>query len=67
MTLEADGVVVPFREIELAAEVAGRIVERDERCRAGNFVTQGTLLARIDPQDYQLERNAARRNCSRPA
>ena len=56
MTMEADGVVVPYREIELAAEVAGRIVERGDNCRAGNYVTKGTLLARIDPQDYLLEK-----------
>ncbi|MHB0956598.1 MAG: efflux RND transporter periplasmic adaptor subunit [Pirellulaceae bacterium] len=56
MTLKADGVVVPYREIDLAAEVAGRIVERSDVCRAGNYVTKGTLLARIDPQDYRLEK-----------
>ncbi len=56
MTLEADGVVVPYRQINLAAEVAGRVVEQSEVCRAGNFVEKGTLLARIDPQDYRLEK-----------
>lgn len=55
--IEADGVVVPYREINLAVEVAGRVVERAEVCRAGNFVQRGTLLARIDPRDYELERD----------
>ncbi len=56
LTIKADGVVVPYREIDLSAEVAGRVVERADVCRAGNYVTRGTLLARIDPQDYQLEK-----------
>jgi multidrug resistance efflux pump len=57
MVIEADGVVVPFREIHLAAEVGGRVAYRAAICRAGNFVTRGTLLARIDPQDYQLDKD----------
>ena len=55
MTLEADGIVVPYREIKISAEVPGRIIERAEICRAGNYVEEGQLLARIDPQDYQLD------------
>ncbi len=55
MTLEADGIVVPYREIKISAEVPGRITERAEICRAGNYVKQGQVLATIDPQDYQLE------------
>jgi multidrug efflux pump subunit AcrA (membrane-fusion protein) len=53
--IEADGVVVPYREIELAAEVSGRVVEQSEICRAGNYVTAGTLLIKIDARDYELE------------
>ncbi len=55
LTIHADGVVVPYREITVATEVAGRVVERAEVCRAGNYVQQGTLLVRIDPSDYQLD------------
>ncbi len=47
--------VVPYREISIAAEVVGRIVEKSDVCRAGNFVTAGTPLVKIDPQDYLLE------------
>ena len=50
-----DGVVVPFREIDLAAEVSGRIAKRTEICRAGNYVTRGTPLIEIDDRDYKLE------------
>ena len=54
--IDVDGFVVPHRRISLAAEVAGRIVEKnDALCCAGRYVTAGTLLARIDDRDYVLE------------
>lgn len=55
LDIVADGVVVPLREVSLAAEVAGRIVEKSEVCRAGRFVAKGDVLLRIDPRDYELE------------
>ena len=58
LDIAVDGVVVPFREIEVAAEVAGKVVFKDEACNGGRFVTQGTRLLQIDPRDYEI---AARR------
>jgi multidrug efflux pump subunit AcrA (membrane-fusion protein) len=55
LDIRVDGVVVPYREIELAAEVDGRIVEKRDVCRAGSYVQGGTLLLKIDAQDYELE------------
>lgn len=59
MTIQLDGTVVPYREIGLSAEVAGRIVQKsgdeNEDVRAGRFVRKGQTLIRIDPRDYQLE------------
>jgi multidrug efflux pump subunit AcrA (membrane-fusion protein) len=55
LDLIVDGVVVPFREISLSAEVGGRITHKAPECRAGRYVTKGTLLAQIDPRTYQLE------------
>ena len=52
--LRADGVVVPFREITLAAQVAGRVISKSDACRAGRTVAAGQELLRIDPQDYEL-------------
>jgi len=49
-----DGEVIPFRRIDLVAEVQGRVVYKSEQCRLGKYVTQGELLLRIDPVDYQL-------------
>lgn len=53
--IEVDGVVVPLREVTLAAEVAGRVREKSAACKSGQYVTKGTLLLRIDPRDYELE------------
>lgn len=55
LELVADGVVVPYREIQIAAEVDGRIVEKTPQCEAGTFVQKGTLLLRIDKSDYEIE------------
>jgi len=55
LELQVDGVVVPHREMQLAAEVSGRIIEKSPLCRAGNFVTSGQLLIKIDPTDYEQE------------
>lgn len=55
LDIEVDGLVVPYRELSLAAEVAGRVTFKAEECRGGNYVTQGTLLMEIDPRDYQFQ------------
>ena len=53
--LEIDGLVRPFREIEVCAEVAGRIRWKSEDCHAGHFVRAGTPLIEIDQAEYRLE------------
>ncbi len=55
LRLEVDGVVVPFREARVAAEVAGRVVFKADECEAGSYVMKDQLLMRIDPTDYELE------------
>lgn len=55
LTIESDGVVVPLREVTLAAEVAGRVLHKTEACNEGEFVTAGTPLFEIDPRDYELD------------
>lgn len=60
LELMVDGIVVPFREIQIAVEVDGRIVEKTPECEAGTFVKKGTLLLRVDPSDYQIEVARAR-------
>ena len=54
LTIKLDGSVVPFREIPLSAEVAGRVTYKSPHCRAGKFVQKGEVLFRINEQEYQL-------------
>ncbi len=55
LELVLSGSVVPYREVRLAAEVGGIIVEKTPECRAGNYVRAGTTLMVIDRQNYDLE------------
>ena len=55
--LLVSGTVVPHLEIDVAAEVSGRVMEKYPDCLAGNFVAKGTPLIQIDPESYQLELN----------
>ncbi len=50
-----DGVVVPFRQIEIAAQVSGRIEFKAAECQTGRAVKKGDLLVRIEQSDYDLE------------
>jgi len=55
LEIHIDGTVVPFREISLAAEVAGRVTYKAKAARAGSYVFAGTVLIRIDPRNYELQ------------
>jgi RND family efflux transporter MFP subunit len=55
LELQVDGTVTPHREIGLAAEVEGRVTHKAAECRAGRYVTKGTLLYEIDPRNHELE------------
>jgi multidrug efflux pump subunit AcrA (membrane-fusion protein) len=49
------GTVVPYRQITLAAEVAGRVKEKSENCRTGKFVHKGDPLFELDSRDFELD------------
>jgi multidrug efflux pump subunit AcrA (membrane-fusion protein) len=53
--LDADGEVVPYREVTLSAEVAGTVQMKAPQCFAGQYVRQGELLLQIETDDYDLE------------
>ncbi|HUS37819.1 MAG TPA: HlyD family efflux transporter periplasmic adaptor subunit [Pirellulales bacterium] len=55
LVFETDGQVVPYREVILAAEVAGRVQTKWPDCETGRFVTKGSPLIQIDPSDYAIE------------
>ncbi|MGD9722535.1 MAG: efflux RND transporter periplasmic adaptor subunit [Pirellulales bacterium] len=67
LDIVVDGLVVPYREIDLAAEVSGRIAKKHPICREGNFVKAGTPLLEIDSRDYELEVERLRRELSQAA
>lgn len=55
ISIDVDGVVVPFRQIELAAEVSGKVEFQSDSCQVGRTVKAGDLLLKIEPDDYELE------------
>jgi multidrug efflux pump subunit AcrA (membrane-fusion protein) len=55
LDMEVTGSVVPYREIRVAAEVAGRVTNKSPACEAGQFVQKGELLLEIDPEEYRLD------------
>ena len=59
-TLEYPGVVSATRSVELGFEVPGKIIELP--ITEGQEVTEGDLLARLDPADYEAARDAAESN-----
>jgi len=56
-TWEFPGKVTAIRDVELAFEVQGRIIELP--IEDGLRAAEGDLLARLDPKDYEAARNAA--------
>ena len=55
LIIPVDGVVVPYREIQVAAEVSGIVEEKSPNCRAGKYVREGEVLFRIERDYYQKE------------
>lgn len=51
--LETQGVIESTRQSQLAAEVMGRIIEISPNLKRGGQVTEGEILAKIDPADYR--------------
>ncbi|UCH73086.1 MAG: hypothetical protein JSU82_12040 [Rhodospirillales bacterium] len=54
------GQVQPGRIWEAVAEVSGRITEKHPRLEAGELLTAGEVILRIDPTDYDLAVESAR-------
>jgi multidrug efflux pump subunit AcrA (membrane-fusion protein) len=54
INFSVDGEVIPFRRIDLIAEIQGRVIYKSEQCRLGEYVEKDDILLRIDPVDYQL-------------
>lgn len=55
LKFEVDGVVVPFRQLDIAAQVSGRVEFKSDECRIGRAVRKDDLLVRIEQRDYEIE------------
>lgn len=52
--VHSQGTVQPGTEIQLSAEIAGRITRVSPAFAEGGFFSKGELLLQIDPSDYRL-------------
>ena len=52
--VRATGTVEPARQVSLMPQVSGRIVWMSDELMPGTRVAKGTVLARVDPTDYEL-------------
>jgi RND family efflux transporter MFP subunit len=59
-TLEYPGEIAATRSVDLGFEVAGKIIELP--IEDGLEMTEGALLGRLDPTDYEAARDAAQAN-----
>lgn len=53
LLVHGTGTVQPAREIQLTAEVSGRLVDVSDALVSGGRFTAGETLARVDPADYR--------------
>ena len=54
VVVEGQGTVQPGAQIDLVSQVSGTVVWKSPQLERGGFFHQGDLLARIDPEDYEL-------------
>lgn len=59
LKLKFDGLVVPYREVVLGADVAGRVTTKYPTWRAGSFVDATTKLLEIDTDVYKTAERVA--------
>lgn len=53
VTIRAYGTVEPAHKVELRSEVSGVVIRTIDELRPGSIVQADTLLAQIDPHDYE--------------
>jgi RND family efflux transporter MFP subunit len=54
LIVDSQGTVEPRREIDLVAQVAGKVQWVNDNFVNGGFFKEGETLLRIDPRDYEL-------------
>lgn len=51
--VEAMGEVIPARSVDLKAEVSGRIIEQNKKLVEGGRFSEGEVMIKIEPDDYE--------------
>jgi RND family efflux transporter MFP subunit len=54
ITVPVQGTVVPAKEVDLKARVAGEVVWTHPELIEGGIVRKGQVLVKLDPEDYEL-------------
>jgi multidrug efflux pump subunit AcrA (membrane-fusion protein) len=54
ISIKATGVAVPFRELQIASQVSGRIVFKADGLQEGRYVDAGDTLFKIDRRDFEI-------------
>lgn len=54
LRVQSQGTVLPQSDVQLTAEVAGRVVAVSPSLAAGGFFDEGDVLVSLDPRDYEL-------------
>ena len=54
VVLNAMGIVIPAREVELKPQVAGEVIDINPEFIEGGLLKAGSLVLQIDPEDYKL-------------
>jgi RND family efflux transporter MFP subunit len=52
-TIEGMGTVIPAKQVALQAEVSGKIITASPQLVPGGLVSEGDVLAIVDPRDYE--------------
>lgn len=55
LDIVANGVAIPYREVELSAQVGGEVVFKADSLSPGKYVRKNETLLKIDPETYKLE------------
>ena len=53
LTVRGNGTARPIREINLVAEISGRVVSVSDALVSGGFFDNGQMLLQVDPMDYE--------------
>lgn len=65
ITIDSNGIFQPKHQTNLIAEVSGRIISLSNNFAAGGIITKGSVLAQIDPGDYEAALIDAQANLQR--